>query len=102
MSSRSPHVILVVDILARLAIRPDVNYCDTMSELDPPQTTFRPTWVTLLEIKVGQDAIEWMATRKQAVSLRDLAEEVTALIGHNVSHETVRRQLLATDTKTAS
>lgn len=73
-----------------------------MSENDPPQATARSTWVTLLEIKVGQDAIEWMSTRKKTVSLRDLAEEITGLIGHTVSHETVRRQLMSIDAKAAS
>lgn len=74
-----------------------------MSETNPPQAA--PAWVMLLQIKVGEDANTWLTTRKyvDGASFRDLADEVTHLIGFNVSHETLRRHLLTVaESKTAS
>lgn len=75
-----------------------------MSEPNPPQPASGPTWVTLLAIKVGQDANAWLNERRFTYrrTLRELAEEVTELIGHSVSHETIRRHMLAVDAKAAS
>lgn len=63
----------------------------------------RQPWVSLLTLTLDRDASDWLVERRDTYrrTLRELADEVTELIGHSVSHETIRREYARIDSARA-